>query len=376
MKTFTTKLKLLAAVGVISTSAFAQGDMSTFLQAGASDGTKALNAYATPLLKSFGADLNGGWFNTAKVHGIGGFSLTFTPTVAFIPTADQEFNVNSLGLSANTRVINGKTISPTIAGVDKDTDNPELGMFARYPGASQDSMITSFKLPAGLGVNFFPLPTLQLAVGVGIGTEVAIRFFPSTKFGDYEVGMFGFAVKHDVKQWFKGIKELPFDLSVMAGYTQFDASAKLPELIAEQDGPETYNANPNKAYNQSVEFTSSAYTFNALISKKLSVFTPYLGLGYQGATTKLGLKGEFPVTDINNNFDPSQPITGSNKPKTVKELKDPVNLEGSIGGFRATAGFRLKLAVITIHADYTFAEYNVASVGIGLHLQSIAPFKL
>ncbi|MBP9187428.1 MAG: hypothetical protein KBG11_10050 [Bacteroidia bacterium] len=376
MKTFTTKLKLLTAVGVISTSAFAQGDMSTFLQAGANDGTKILNAYASPLLKSFGAGLNGGWFNSAKVHGIGGFSLTVSPNIAFAPAADQEFNVNALGLSSSTRVINGKTVSPTIFGASEDANNPEIGMFARYPGATQDSMLTSFKLPPGIGVNLFPVPTAQLAVGVGLGTEVAIRFLPTIKSGEFEIGMFGFAVKHDIKQWFKGIKEMPFDLSVMAGYTQLDASLKLKELKGDPESSQTHNPNPGKAYNQSVEFTSSAYTFNAIISKKLSVFTPYLGLGFQGATTKLGLKGDYPLTDLNSTYDPNQPTTGSNKPKTVKELKDPVNLEGSIGGFRATAGFRLKLAVITIHADYTFAEYNVASIGIGLHLQSIAPFKL
>ena len=373
MKSIFIKIKLVATIGLMSTQVFAQDDMSAFLKAGASDGGKVLNSYASPVLKSFGASLNGGWFNSAKVHGLGGFSITVSPNISFAPKADQTFDISSLGLSSNTRVINGKNTSQTVFGADSDNDNPELGMFARYPGSTQDSMLTSFKLPPGIGVNFFMLPTAQLAVGVGVGTEVAVRFLPTIKSGDYEVGMIGFGVKHDVKQWIPGMKELPFDLSVMGAFTMFDAKLKLANLQADAPSSEIDNPNPNKTYSQSAEFTSTAYTFNVLISKKLSVFTPYLGLGYQGSTTELALKGEYPLTDINPNYDPLDPTS---KRKVVRELKDPVTLEGVLNGVRATAGFRLKLALVTIHADYTFAEYSVASLGIGLHVQSLAPPKL
>jgi len=373
MKNVFTKIKLVAAIGVISTSVFAQEQMSEFLRAGASDGSKVLNAYASPMLKSFGANMNAGWFNTAKVHGLGGFSINFCTNVALVPAADKTFDVSSLGLSANTRIINGKNTSQTFFGDNSDKDNTELGMFARYPGATQDSMINSFKLPEGIGVAFFPLPTANLAVGVGLGTEVSVRFLPTLKFDGLEIGMIGFGVKHDIKQWIPGIKELPFDLSVMGAFTKFDASNKLAELKGEAPSNEVDNPNPNKTYNQSVDYTSTAYTFNVLISKKLSVFTPYLGLGYQGSTTELALKGEFPVTEFNSNYNPMDP---NSKPKVVREIKDPIKVEGKLDGFRATAGFRLKFALFTIHADYTLANYSVASVGIGLNVQSLAPPKL
>ncbi|MDZ4667026.1 MAG: DUF6588 family protein [bacterium] len=373
MKRLIYKMKLVAVFSVLTTQIYAQDEMSTFLKAGAKDGEKILNGYASPLLKSFGAGLNGGWFNSAKVHGIGGFSITVSPNVAFVPVANQTFDVSALSLSSNTRIINGKNTSQTAFGEASDKNNTELGMFARYPGATQDSMLYSFKLPQGIGLNIFPVPTAQLAVGVGLGTEVAVRFLPTIKSGEFEIGMIGFAVKHDVKQWIPAIKEMPFDFSVMGGFTKLDASMKLAELKAEAASSSVDNPNPNKVYSQSVNFTSTAYTFNILISKKLSVFTPYFGLGYQSATTKLDLKGEFPITDFNSNYNPMDPTS---KPKVVRDLKDPISLEDKLSGIRATAGFRLKLAVITIHGDYTFANYNVASLGIGLHLQSISPFTL
>lgn len=371
MKSISNKIKLVAAMGIMSTQVFAQEQMSEFLRAGASDGSKLINGYISPSLKAFGANLNAGWFNTAKVHGLGGFSINFCTNVALVPSVDKTFDVSSLGLSANTRIINGKNTSQTLFGANSDKDNAEVGMFARYPGATQDSMVTSFRLPQGLGAAFMPLPTANLAVGVGLGTEVSVRFLPTIKVEGYEIGMIGFGLKHDVKQWIPGMKELPFDLSVMGAFTKLDATAELKGLEAEQPSAEVENPNPGKTYKQSAEFTSTAYTFNVLVSKKLSVFTPYLGLGYQASTTELALKGEFPVTDFNPDFG-----TTSTKPKLVRELKDPVKVEGSLSGFRATAGFRLKFALFTLHADYTLANYSVASVGIGLNVQSLAPPKL
>ncbi|MEL7003540.1 MAG: DUF6588 family protein, partial [Bacteroidota bacterium] len=48
---------------------------------------------------------------------------------------------------------------------------------------------------------------------------------------------------------------------------------------------------------------------------------------------------------------------------------DPVNIEVSAGGPRITAGMRLKLAIFTLHADYTLQEYNTLSVGFGFNFR-------
>jgi hypothetical protein len=38
----------------------------------------------------------------------------------------------------------------------------------------------------------------------------------------------------------------------------------------------------------------------------------------------------------------------------------------NLSGLRANLGLRVKLAVLTIHADYTRALYNVFSFGVGI----------
>jgi hypothetical protein len=37
----------------------------------------------------------------------------------------------------------------------------------------------------------------------------------------------------------------------------------------------------------------------------------------------------------------------------------------NFSGMRANIGFRIKLAIVTIHADYTRAQYNVLTTGLG-----------
>ena len=48
-------------------------------------------------LRSFGAGLNSGWYNTAKPHSLGGFDLTFTLNTVIIPNSAETFNIGDAG---------------------------------------------------------------------------------------------------------------------------------------------------------------------------------------------------------------------------------------------------------------------------------------
>lgn len=372
----TRPLAMVALLSVASQSSFAQSDAAAVIKGGLADANTIMNGYMGPLMKSFGAGLNSGWYQTAKPHGIGGFDITISANATFAPTADQTYSLSGL---QNVKPSAGQpSEAPSVFGDAKA--GPKVDVYGKSPFTGQDTPMTSFNLPQGLGTNMFAVPTAQLAVGVGYGTDIAVRFMPNLSFGDVGVGLFGFAVKHDFKQWIPGMKDLPFDLSAMFGYTTMGANVKFvgKNAIAADNSDSVYNEHPDKVYtNQKVDFKSKAWTTNIIISKKLGPFTPYLGVGYQSAKTTLALQGEYPITVPNEQqdaTDPSDPSFGY--VAKVQDFKDPINIEGKLSGFRANVGFRLKLAVLTIHGDYTFGEYKVASVGIGLNIQSIAPFKL
>jgi opacity protein-like surface antigen len=395
MKNFTNLMRPIAAAAVLTASAInvmAQGDAAQLIKAGTADINTLFSGYMGPLMKSFGAGLNGGWYQTAKPHGIGGFDLTVSFNAAFAPTADQSYDItkfNALKVSSKNP---GETTAPSIFG--KSGNGPEMDVMAKnpaytqfasaFPGVpnpnSQDTAVTSFALPPGLGVNLFPVPTAQFSVGVGFGTEIGIRFIPNISTGDLSTGLWGFAVKHDFKQWIPGMKELPFDLSAMFGYTSFNLENKFTKenSIKPESGSDVQPDNSGRLYdNQKITMESNAWTANVIISKKLGPFTPYLGVGYQSSNTTLNLEGNYPITIINENYNPAAlPGSPNSYIKKTDALADPISIDGSLNSFRANAGFRLKLLVLTIHGDYTFGKYNVASVGLGINLQSIAPFKL
>jgi len=69
--------------------------------------------------------------------------------------------------------------------------------------------------------------------------------------------MFGIGVVHDIKQHIPGIKMVPFDLSVLVGYTSFKADIGLDDNRPDQKASTT--------------FTTT--TVQALIGKKFSVLT-------------------------------------------------------------------------------------------------------
>jgi hypothetical protein len=379
MTTFYKTATKMAAVCLLAASTLqskAQGDAAQLIKGGTADANLLFNGYLSPLMKSFGAGLNSGWYQTAKPHGAGGFDITVSANVTFAPVADQSFSL--AGLQRVQPVAGQPTTAPSIFGENKT--GPMVEVRDKSPFTGNDTAITSFNLPQGIGTNIFAVPTAQLSVGVGFGTDVAIRFVPTISTGDAGVGLFGFAVKHDFKQWIPGMKELPFDLSAMFGYTTMNAGLKFDgdQAVKPQSDTNIYNPQPGKVYsNQKGEFKSTAWTTNVIISKKLGPFTPYLGLGYQSATTTLALLGDYPVTVPNSTAQATNPTDPSfGKVARVQDVKDPVTIEGKLSGFRANAGFRLKLAVLTLHADYTFGEYRVLSAGVGLNLQSIVPFKL
>lgn len=77
-------------------------------------------------------------------------------------------------------------------------------------------------------------------------------------------------------------------------------------------------------------------------------------VGYNIANTTFQVEGNY---DLDNNI-------------ATPEQNLNFRIEGSASGPRATAGIRLKLAILTLHADYTVQEFNTLSAGIGLSVRN------
>ena len=287
-------------------------------------GEKLIEAYFTPMTGSFGSGLNSGWYNTAKPHSLGGFDLTFTLNTVIIPGSAKTFNIKNAGGDVFT---SDESEASTILGSSDATT-------MTYQNGSNGSGVlgVNFEMPGGFKTPAIPLPMIQAGIGLIKNTAIDIRYMPMLNVGDnINVNLFGVGVKHDLLQWIPGIGDaIPMSLSLQGGYTSLNTELKIA--------------------GQEVSLKTNATTINLVASKKLLMLTGYIGLGYNSATTTFATDANFDLGGIQF------------------EEKIDVDFESN-KNLRTNIGLRLNMTVVTIQADYTFAEYPTATLGLGVSLR-------
>jgi len=327
------KTLFIVAFTLCGLNAFAQDDIDNIINGSVKDAEYLLKGYAAPVLKAFGTTLNQGWYNTGKPHKIAGIDLTITGAAAYFKDEDRSYFVDNSKMT-NLKLVNSANV-PTNGNVP--TAVGATTPVPRY-AVTEGGTTTYVNGPVGLledaGIKVLPSPMVQLGIGLPKSTDLKVRFVPPLNIGDQvKFRMFGVGVMHDIKQWIPGIKNLPFDLSGFAGFTKLTLDVGLDKSAPDQRGI----------------LEANAWNVQGIISKKLSVLTVYGAVGYNASKTTMAMKGTF-------SFDSGN-------------IKDPFSISETANGFRATGGLRLKLAVITFHADYTVQKYNTLTAGFGINVR-------
>jgi hypothetical protein len=329
----------------------AQNGFSQLIKSGPGDATKLVNAYAEPLFKGFGVGINSGWNNTAETKNTLKFDLRVTATGAFVPSADKTFDVTTLGLSNNIRPRAGSsTITPTIGGGGDNRTTFDIFN-------DNNEKVDNFTMPEGK-TSVIPAPQIQLTVGVLKNTDVTLRAIPKINMGNDvgRVSMIGFGVKHDIIKDFAGTagKIIPFNLAIAVGYTQLSLDIPLDVKPAAGAIPTPGNQSSNFD-NQHIEGHFNGWNFQAIISKKVSFFTPFLSVGYNTANTNVKVLGNYPIT--------TDAIAGQ---RFYENFSNPITIrEKSINGIRADVGFQLELGAFRFYSSYSAAAYQSVNAGIG-----------
>ncbi|MCU4176601.1 DUF6588 family protein [Carboxylicivirga sp. N1Y90] len=322
------KKKLIYIFSIIlitGSSLQAQDQIIDILKGGTHDANLIANEYLRPYGEMLGVNLNSGWYNSAKVHKIGGFDLTLTASYTKAPDSKKSFQVPSNLKSLES--MDGST-APTMAG-SKDQQT-------RF--ALQEFPNTEIATLKGAGANTFVSPMLQAAVGLPYHTEVMGRFMPRVEYGDFgKAYMWGLGLKHSLKDYIPFVKRLPFlQLSVLGAYTHFESSLGV-------DGGDIGAGN--------LETSANAYTGRLLIGANLPVVSFYTGMGYGNTKSNFDVVGDFDV--------PNEPEASAN----------PISLAYTTGAFDFNVGMRLRLAIFSLHADYSVGEYSVITGGIGINFR-------
>jgi hypothetical protein len=313
---------------IVSCTAFLIG-FSSFSQvtlSNAEDANEFLQAYLSPLGESLGAGLNNGWYNTAKPHKLGGFDLTFTLNTVLVPKGKQNFNPDKINNFSSE-----DATTPTILGKGE-------GATITYNGFE-------FNMPEqGSALNVLPVPMIGIGIGLIKKSEIDIRYVPTYKYnagfvGKGSIGLWGVGVKHDILQWIPLVGDaFPMSLSLQAGHTSLNTDIEIK----------------SQGVAQEVELAVKATTINLIASRKLLMFTGYVGIGYNNSTTSFDGKTSFKLGAGSQVLDFNVPL----------EMKFDSQNE-----FRANIGFRFNITVFAIQANYTFSEYPTATLGVGVSIR-------
>ena len=352
-KTFAKLFSAIAGLLMLSSTGFSQLNFDLF-NGGVDDGIKVLEGYITPYANAFGSSLNGGWYNTGKPHKLGGFDITLTVSTTLVPEDAKTFDLSELGL--NNLTVSGNSMAPTIAGAN----DPGPTLEYIYTDATYgDITLASFESPAGVNWGVIPMPMIKAGIGLPLGTEIIGRFIPTLTVADGSFGMWGVGLKHSIIQYLPGSDLFPIDISLMGGYTKVNVGIPVSMEPDSYNNMTTYSESDFD--DQKVNMDISAYTFNLLISKKLPIVTFYGGVGYSGTSTSIAVDGNFALPSFNPLISTTGPVYIDANVVTIPSI----DIE-SFSGVRLNAGMRLLFGVLTIHADYTKANYSVITAGLGI----------
>jgi hypothetical protein len=325
-------LVVSCVIGLTSSLASAQ-DLSAEL---AKVGTANVRNYVNPLFNGFSADLNSGFYHSADLHGILGFDVGLKISLAQITNEQKIYDFVSppqLSFSGGTLTAGTDYAAvvpgvPTVVGAKDANKNlkmmPTSTYYPTFHALHNDDVL--FQIPNGFNLPTVPLPMPQAAIGLPFGLEVIIRFIPTVSAGNAgNFNSMGFGLRYDIDQW---IPMLPVDVAVHFMTQKINFKSK--------DDNDIFNA--------------SGTAYGIEVSKKLLFLTVYGGIQLEKAT--------FTLSQVNGKF-----ITpdGTETSYTIPEM----TFEGQ-NKSRATLGLRLLLAVVNIHAEYSFAKTPVFAAGVGI----------
>jgi hypothetical protein len=314
------------------------------------DAVKYVTNFMSPSLDGLMYSSSAGWANSAKPLKPFSFSFDLGASGSLIPENKTQFTFNNSDYQY-LQIDSGPNTIPTIVGGESQTR-----MKIVIPINGTENKVLEFDAASGvtddLPFNAVALPKIQLNMGLPLGTEVSLRYFPRTEFKEKAyASIFGIGLKHSLSQYIprakdeKGEKKKRhFNLAIQASY--------------ENIGVGTLNTSNDK----NLEMTLGTINLQSIMSLDYKFLTVYSALGYTIGNSTLDVKGTYEYSyDVQDN-------SGNHIRYETVQIVDPLSLKFEPTGYRATFGVRLNLVFFRIFADYTLQEFPTANVGIGFKI--------
>jgi len=255
--------------GLFSLSAQAQNPFEDAIKQLNSDNVRG---YLQPFVNSFGANLNSGFYHTAKIDEMGiSIKIDFVGMAALIGDAE-------------------KTYSAVAPFPFDQTPVETATLFGEQGAVVRNEYGIGYKFQNGqVKTSYVPTAVPQLTIGNVMGTEAVIRYVPIPELGDFpKVTLFGIGVRHSISRYFPG---LPVDLAAGVFYNKFTIGDILD---------------------------AKAFNLGAQVSKSFSVLTLYGGLGYE--TSSVNVSYTYNGFGAAQNSQVSLDLDGENKIRATAGL--------------------------------------------------------
>ena len=322
---------------------------------------KNAEGYLQPMVTAFGTGVNNGIFRIARPHKILGFDLTLNASFTAIPEAAQTFDffIPSTDVETITFDIPGYTPVAVSLNLDDFYEQdrtvstffgPEFGSPDLDP-ITADPVAAEAAIRSQLAAGGIPQAAIDLIAPSFADTiaahlpDIAISGVVNTSAFPMIMPQFGLGLPFDIELTLRGFPEVSLDDSSSASFFGYGIKIGLNRFIPTL--PLVFPALSIGYYATNLEVADFITVNNSIlslqVSKSVPFFTVYGGLGFENS--KL-------VVDVTNLplLDTNVEISGTNK-------------------LRYTAGFRLKLALLSINYDYNGGEYTAHNIGIGLTLR-------
>lgn len=263
-----------------------------------------VGGYVQPLGDLFGANMNAGLFHSAAVPQKG-FHIRID-VIGMVAPVGEQYKVYDATLPSGFVPQGGSYKTATVFG-GRGTTFKDVSSGLEYRGSDGIVRVTAF-----------PLLVPQLTIGSLFGTEATVRYMRTPQLSQNWFPtrsiLFGIGLRHSISQY---LRSPEVDVSIGAFYSSF----ALGDIIDVR-----------------------AQAVNLSVSKTVSLFTPYIGLGYERSTMHLhyDFRGE-----------------GEQYPRLVD-----IVIEGA-NRFRVTGGLMIDLQALRLFADANFGNVHHYSGGIG-----------
>lgn len=314
-----------------------QDNIDDLLAAGVNDAKRFSQDYLAPATEGLAYGINNGWFNHAKGQKQFGFEIGLIANTSFINDDKKTFEMRASDYE-NIRFLDNST-SKNVATALGHND-PDITVVITYDDPIFGNQETELTLPTGIGstgVNIIPAAFLQAAFSPFRGTQIKARYFPKIETEDVKTGLYGVGIQQEFTAWLPRDKFFPVAISGLIAYTHLDGSYDFTD------------SNLVEGSNQQVQTDINTFLFELIGSTNFKVLNAYGAIGYLSGKSQTDLLGTYVVTDG---------LLYS------ESIVDPFSIEENINGIRTTLGANVKLGFFSLNVDYTFAEFNSASLGL------------